>query len=156
MTRARIIATFVVATVVGLLLVFAVGVEPTFAIAWGVLAGVFVLCAQLVIPDDPRGDAPDIPAGPERRGTAIARMAWSLNPRTGEAGELITRRVRAILRHRLLRAGLDTDTPADRPQIDALLGADLWARMTAPGTKRQDIEQALEAIHRLSPSKENQ
>lgn len=156
MTRARIIATFIVAAIVGLLLVFAVGVEPTFAIAWGVLAGVFVLCAQLVIPDDPRGDAPDTPAGPERRGTAISRMAWSLNPRTGEAGELITRRVRAILRHRLRRVGLDTDAPADRSQIDALLGAGLWTRMTTPGTKRQDIEQALEAISRLSPDRENQ
>lgn len=156
MTRGRIIAAVVVAAIVTLVLLFGLSVEPAFAFGWAVLSGVLVLCTQLIVPDDPRFDAPDIPAGPERRGTAIARMAWSLNPRTGAAGELITRRVRGILRHRLQRHGLDTDDDGHRAQIDALIGGDLWSRLTEPGTDRKDIERALEAIDRLSPSKEKQ
>jgi hypothetical protein len=137
-------------------LLFAIRVETGFAVAWGVLAGVLWLCAGIVIPEDPQADAPDIPAGPERRGTAIARMAWSLNARTGEAGELISRRVRSILRHRLLRHGLDIDDPAHRAAVDAKIGAGLWDRLTGSDTRRADIEQALTAIDRLSPSKEKQ
>lgn len=156
MTRRHIIAAVVVAVIAALVLLFGLSVEPAFAFGWAVLAGTFVLCAQLIVPDDPRFDAPEIPTGPERRGTAIARMAWSLNPRTGAAGELITRRVRGILRHRLLRHGLDTDDDEHRAAIDALVGSDLWSRLTEPGTDRNDIERALEAIDRLSPTKENQ
>ena len=156
MTRGRIIAAVVVAAIVTLVLLFGLSVEPAFAFGWAVLAGVLVLCAQIVVPDDPRLDAPDIPAGSERRGTAIARMAWSLNPRTGVAGELITRRVRGILRHRLMRHGLDPDHDEDRAQIDALVGSDLWRSLAERGTHRKDIERALEAIDRLSPSKEKQ
>lgn len=156
MTRGRTTAAVVVAIVVAALLWLVVGVEEVFAMAWGVLAGVVVLCFQLVIPDDARTDAVVLPSGPEKRGTAVARMAWSINPRTGAAGDIITRRVRGILRHRLLRRGLDTEDPADRAQIDALIGAGLWDRLTGQGTHRTDIERALDAIDRLSPTKEKQ
>lgn len=156
MTRGRIIAAVVVAAVVAVALLLGLSAEPAFGFGWGALAGVLVLCGGLIVPDDPRTDAPDIPAGPERRGTAISRMAWSLNPRTGAAGELITRRVRGILRHRLLRHGLDPDDDAHHEQIDALVGSGLWNRLTGPGTHRKDIERALEAIDRLAPTKEKQ
>lgn len=152
MTRPRIIAAIIITVVVALLLLFAVRVETAFAIGWAVLAGVLVLCTKVLIPDDARSDAGEIPAGPERRGTAIARMAWSLNPRTGIAGELITRRVRGILRHRLLRYGLDTGVPEHRARIDALVGRGLWKRLTEPGTTQKDIENGLDAIDRLSPT----
>lgn len=129
-----------------------IGVEPAFAIAWGVLAGILVLGTQLVMPDDPRVDAPRIEAGPERRGTEISRMAWALNPSTGMAGELITRRVRAILSHRLERHGVDVSDPTHADRIDALTGAGTWQRLVGRGTTRRDLEQALAAIDRLSPT----
>lgn len=156
MRRGRIIGAVAVATIVTVALLFGLSVEPPFAFGWGALTAVLVLCAQLVVPDDPRADAAHISVGLERRGTAVARMAWSLNPRTGAAGELITRRVRGILRHRLLRHGLDTDDPEHRTQIDELVGSGLWGSLTEPGTDRKDIERALEAIDRLAPSKEKQ
>ena len=156
MTRSRTISSIVVAIVATVVLVLAIRVEPGFAIAWGVLAGVLTLCAQLVIPEDPRVDSPRIPAEPERRGTAISRMAWSLNTRTGEAGEQIKRRVRGILRQRLLRRDLDIDDPTHRELIETQIGAGLWTRLTTAGAKRQDIERALGAIDELSPTKEKQ
>lgn len=156
MTRARIIASLAVTVGTALLLIFALGVEASFAVGWAVLAGILTLCSQLVLPDEPRVDAPMIPAGPERRGTAIARMAWSLNPSTGMAGVLITRRVSEILRHRLARYGLDPHSPDDRDQIAAMIDISVWDRLMGPGTHRQDIERALDAIDKLSPTKETQ
>jgi len=156
MTRGRIIGAVVVAAIVGIALLFGLSVEPAFAFGWAALAGVLVLCAQLGVPDDPRSDAPHVPDSPERRGTAVSRMAWSLNPRTGAAGELITRRVRGILSHRLRRLGLDTDDSQHSATIDEVVGSGLWSRLVEPGTNRNDIERALDAIDRLSPSKEKQ
>ncbi|MGO2747473.1 hypothetical protein [Microbacterium sp.] len=156
MTRGRIIAASVVTVVVGLILLLGVRVEATFAVSWAILVGILVLCGQLALPEDLRTDAPEMPMNQEQRGTEIARMAWSLNPRTGEAGVLITRRVRGILHHRLLRRGVDTEDPAHRAQIDALVGGGLWERLNGPGTKREDIERALAAIEILAPSKEKQ
>jgi len=156
MTRGRIIAAIVITSVLGAILLLGIRVEPAFAISWSVIAGLLVLSAHLAIPEDARADAPDVPVRKESRGTEISRMAWSLNPRTGEAGELVAKRVRAILRHRLLRRGLDVDSPADRPRIDALIGAGLWERLAGAGTKTSDIERALVSIDALSPTKETQ
>jgi len=154
MTRSRTMAALAGTAVVALILIFAVGVEVAFAIAWGMLAGILASCSQLVLPDDPRIDAPDIPVGPARRGTAISQMAWSLNSSTGAAGELITRRVRMTLSRRLRRHGLDTENPDHRDRIDALVGIGVWDRLVGPGTERQDIESALDAMDRISPTKE--
>lgn len=156
MTRGRIIAAMSVAAIVSLILLFGVRVEPTFALSWALVAGIFVLCAQLAIPEDPRVDAPEIPVRKELRGTEVTRMAWSLNRRTGEAGALVTRRVRNILVRRLRRHGLDVDAPEDRTQIEALIGNGLWERLTGSGTQIQDIERALVAIDALSPNREKQ
>lgn len=151
MTRARVIISLVAAAC-AMLAFSLLGVELAFAIAWAVLVGILVLCTQLVMPDDPRADAPEIAPESDRRGTEISRMAWSLNPSTGMAGELITRRVRAILAHRLQRHGLDVTDPADMGRIDALAGSGVWARLVGRGTTRSDLERALEAIDRLSPT----
>lgn len=154
MMRTGIIAASV-ATVVATLIFAAIGVEFAFAVAWGVLGGILMLCTRLAMPNDPRTDAPDIEVARKRRATEISRMAWSLNPSTGMAGQLITRRVRTILAHRLQRRGLDVDDPAHAPAIEALVGAGVWARLIGRGTTRQELERALEAIDRLSPTEEN-
>lgn len=150
MTRARIIASLAVTVGVALILLFGLGVEAPFAVGWAVLAGIATLCSQLALPDDPRLDAPNIASGPERRGTAIARMAWSLNPSTGMAGALITRRVSETLRRRLGHHGLDPDDPDHRDRINTMIDVSVWDRLSGPETKRQDIERALDAIDKLS------
>lgn len=151
MSRARIIVSVVVAAC-AVLAFSLLGVELAFAVAWGVLAGILVLCMQLVMPEEPRADAPEIAPESDRRGTEISRMAWALNASTGMAGELITRRVRAILAHRLQRHGLDVTDPAHADRIDAIAGPGVWARLVGRGTTRKDLERALDAIDRLSPN----
>lgn len=156
MTRGRIIAAVAVAGGVVLILLFGLRVEPAFSISWAVLAGAIVISTQLAIPEDARVDAPDIPIRKEQRGTDVSRMAWSLNPRTGEAGELATRRVRGVLRRRLRRRGLEVDELSHRAQVDVLIGDGLWDRLSGPGTKIQDIEEALTIIESLATNKEKQ
>ncbi|MGM7677422.1 hypothetical protein [Microbacterium sp. A94] len=156
MTRSHIITALAVAAGVTLILVFAIGVQLTFAVGWGILAGILTVCLRVGIPDEPRLDSPTITAGPERRGTAIARMAWSLNPTTGAAGALITRRVRDTLKRCLGRRDLDPDNPDDRAAIAALIDLDIWERLIGSGTTRHDIERALDAIDTLSRTKEKQ
>lgn len=151
MKRSRIIVAVAAAAVTAIVFA-AIGVELSFSIAWGILAGILVLCTPLAMPEDPRMDAPEIKAEPDRRGTEISRMAWSLNPSTGMAGELTTRRVRAILAHRLQRHGLDVTNPEHARRIAALAGAGVWERLVGHGTTRQELDHALDAIDRLSPS----
>lgn len=154
MTYRRGLFALATAVSVGLILFWFVGVELSFAVAWGILGGIIVLSSQVILPEEPRTDAPDIEVGPERRSSDIARMAWSINSRTGMAGALITGRVRRVLAHRLQRVGLKTENPHQRAQIDALVGAGIWERLNGRGTTGADIERALEAIARLSPTKE--
>lgn len=154
MKYGRSLFALVTAVSVALILFWFVGVELSFAAAWGILSGVVALSSQLIMPDEPRADAPAIEVGPERRGTEIARMAWSINTRTGMAGALITARVRRVLAHRLKRLGFDVENPDHRTQIDALVGRGVWDRLVGRDTNRTDIERALEAIARLSPTKE--
>lgn len=156
MTITRALVAVGVAALVTWILAGFVGVELSFAAAWGILAGIIVLAMHVVLPADPRVDAPHLENARQRRGTDIARMAWSINPRTGKAGALLTGRVRRVLAHRLARRGLDTDNPDQHQQIDALIGAGVWAGLVERGTTTQDIERALDAIARLSPNKEKQ
>jgi hypothetical protein len=79
-------------------------------------------------------------------------MAWALNAQTGMAGQQITRRVSAILRHRLLRQGIDPDDPDDRERLTAVIGPDLWDRLTGRAPTIVDIERALDAVDRLNPA----
>jgi len=146
---------FVVAAIVGAAAVLsALGVELPFAIGWALAGGAVALLPQLALPVDPSADAPHVPEDRDRRATEISRMAWALNPRTGLAGERVTRRVRSILRHRLQRVGLDPDDPADRVRCDAVLGSGVWDGITRQNTSIADLERALDAIDRLSPTKE--
>lgn len=154
MKYTRLVVAIVIAVGTSIILTAFIGVELAFAVAWGGLAGILVLGTQLVMPEDPRASAPLVEVRPERRGTDIARMAWSINPRTGMAGALLTGRVRRVLAHRLSRIGIDVEDPEQRAQIDAIVGSDVWDRLIGRGTTRTDIERALEVVARLSPTKE--
>lgn len=132
------------------------GVELPFAIAWAMLVAVLLLLSGMRVPEVPASDAPEHPSGPRRRGSEISRMAWSFNPRTGAVGEMVTRRVRGVLRRRLARLGLDPDDHSQRSRVDALIRRDVWAGLTSGKTQRADIERALDAIDRLSPSAPSQ
>lgn len=79
-------------------------------------------------------------------------MAWALNTHTGLAGQQVSRRVREILRHRLERRGMNPDDPDHHHAVAALIGPDLWARLTGPQTTIIDVERALDAIDGLSPA----
>lgn len=122
-----------------------------FVIGWSLLICSVGLLGQLVMPFEPGFDAPRIDTEPHRRPTEISRMAWALNTHTGIAGQQITRRVSAILRHRLLRQGIDPDDPDDKARLTAVLGPDLWDRLTGRAPTIVDIERALDAVDRLNP-----
>lgn len=139
------------AAVIAALVLTGFGFTWPFAIGWGLLVGALALLAQLAVPLEPSVDAPRIAVEPDRRPTEISRMAWALNTHTGLAGTQITRRVREVLRQRLRRRGADPADPANRPEVIALIGPDLWERLEGPGTTVVDIERALDAIDALSP-----
>lgn len=136
-------------TVAGFFLASVLGVEPFFAAAWGLLVGIVSIAASVVLPEDPRADAPDTELPERRTGSEVSRLAWAINPRTGEAGQLVLRRVTAVLRRRLLAHGVDVDDPAQRERVTALIGEDVWERLGRPRAGRADIERALEAARRL-------
>ena len=138
------------AAVVVALALFGFGFTWPFVIGWSLLICAVGLLGQLAMPLEPGFDAPRGEAGPDRRPTEISRMAWALNTRTGIAGQQITRRVSAILRHRLLRQGIDPDEPRDRARLFALIGPELWDRLTGPAPTIVDIERALDAVDRLN------
>ncbi|WP_312172676.1 hypothetical protein [Microbacterium sp.] len=141
------------ATVAAALALFVFGFTVPFIVGWSLLAGAVALLAQLAFTEEPQSDAPHIVAELERRPTEISRMSWALNTHTGLAGQQITKRVREILRHRLQRVGVDPDDPDHRDAAAALLGPDLWARLTGARTTIVDIEHALDAIDRLAPDR---
>lgn len=126
------------------------GLEPFFALSGGVLAGAVILLAALrgaeaVIEDGPREQN-----APAARGSEISRLAWAFNPRTGVAGEIVSRRVRALLRRRLARRGIDVDDPTQLGRIDGLLGVGLWQRLNGRQVQNTDIRSALDAADRLT------
>ncbi len=151
MIRGRVFGAAVAVVVLGTGLIL-LGVEVPFALAWGVLAGVVVLLSALPFPDPPSLDAPrrddQRPSGSE-----VSRLAWSINPRTGAVGEIVTRRVRATLRRRLTAEGIDVDDPDGSDRVDARIGPGVWAALNAGRTDRVAIERALDAIDRLQPER---
>lgn len=142
----------VTAAIVTALIFYGLGFTWPFVIGWGLLVVVLGLVAQLVVPLEPSADAPHITVEPDRRPTEISRMAWALNTHTGLAGQQVSRRVREILRHRLERRGMNPDDPDHHHAVAALIGPDLWARLTGPQTTIIDVERALDAIDALSPA----
>lgn len=151
MTARRTLLAIGAAVVVALAL-FAFGFTWPFVIGWSLLVCAVGLLGQLAMPLEPGFDAPRIDARPDRRPTEISRMAWALNTRTGVAGQQITRRVTGILRHRLLRQGVDPDEPRDRARLFALIGPELWDRLNGPAPTMVDIERALDVVDRLNPA----
>lgn len=142
------------AAVVAALVLTGFGFTWPFVIGWSLLVGAVGMVAQLVVPAEPSWDAPQIPVEPDRRPTEISRMAWALNTHTGLAGQQISRRVREILRQRLQRHGIDPEDPLHRTRMIALLGPDLWERLSGSKTTIIDIERALDVIDTmpLTPS----
>lgn len=136
-------------TVGAFLLTSALGVEMLFAAAWSLLAGIIIIAASVVLPEDPRADAPDDELPERRTGSEVSRLAWAINPRTGEAGQLVLRRVSAVLRRRLRAHGVDVDDPAQRARVAECIGEDVWESLRRPRAGRADIERALEAARRL-------
>jgi hypothetical protein len=104
----------------------------------------------MVLPDDPRADAPGRAADPEYVGSDVSRLAWAINLRTDTVNEAVTRRIRATLRRRLLRHGVDVDDELQTDDVDRLLGDDLWARLTSRRTKVGDLRDAIAAAERLA------
>lgn len=154
MTLRRWIAAgiaLIAATIVLMLL----GLEPMFALSGGVLACALVLLtalrgAEAVIHEGPSRE-PDSPT----RGSEISRLAWAFNPRSGVAGEIVSRRVRALLRRRLVRRGIDVDDPNQADRLDAVLGTGLWQRLNGRQVQNIDIRRALDAADRLVSASED-
>lgn len=127
----------------------ALGMQSEFAWGWAVLGAVIVVAARMVLPDDPRADAPGRVAAPAYVGSDVSRLAWAINIRTDTVNEAVTRRVRATLRRRLLRHGVDVDDERQAAAVERLLGAGLWGRLTGRHTGIDDLRAAIAAAERL-------
>lgn len=134
-------AIMLIVATIGLILV---GLEPLFALSGGILAAAIVCAFALrgVATDVGDGPLPDRDAG--IRGSEVSRLAWGFNPRTDVAGEVVARRVRAVLRRRLVRRGIDVDDPEHEPLVDEALGTGGWARLNARQATRSEIEHLLD------------
>lgn len=132
-----------VATIIATIAFVVIGVEPLFALAYGLLAGAVGLLTVL------RGAGVGVPPSPHHRGdpvtrgSEISRLAWGFNPRTQLAGEIVARRARAVLRRRLARAGIDPDTQPQR--VDEILGSGVWERLSSRKASAADIDRAFAA-----------
>lgn len=135
----------------------ALGMQAEFAWGWAVLGSVIVVAVRMVLPDDPRADAPGRAAGPGYVGSDVSRLAWAINIRTDTVNEAVTRRVRATLRRRLLRHGVDIDDERQAVAVERLLGDGLWGRLTGHRTRVADLRAAIAAAERLAstPTRES-
>ncbi|WP_417556393.1 hypothetical protein [Microbacterium sp.] len=122
---------------------------------WGLLVAAGALLFGIRLADDPRGDAPGRERGAEYTGSEVSRLAWAINLRTGTANEAVVRRVRATLRRRLLRHGVDVDDEQQAPRIDELIGTGLWTRLNGRRTRVSDLREALAAAERLAPASDS-
>lgn len=126
------------------------GMQTEFVWAFAVLAVAVMVAVRMLMPDDPRADAPDPVAGPDYVGSDVSRLAWAINIRTDTVNEAVTRRVRATLRRRLQRHGIDVDAEQQAEAVDRLLGDGLWASLTGQRTKVSDLRAAIAAAERLA------
>ncbi|WP_460795016.1 hypothetical protein [Microbacterium sp. GXF0217] len=148
MTLRRWITAGVVTVAASAALIF-FGLEPVFALSGGVLAGAVILLAALRGAEAVSEEGPREERAPATRGSEISRLAWAFNPRTGVAGEIVSRRVRALLRRRLARRGIDVDDPAQTARVNGVLGVGLWQRLNGRQVQNADIRSALDAADRL-------
>lgn len=131
----------VAATIVVTVGMILLGVEPLFALGYGVLAGVLVISAILRYAGEQVLPSPHHRREPVTRGSEISRLAWGFNPRTQLAGETVARRARAVLGRRLARLGIDAEN--DRQRVDEILGSGVWERLSTRKASVSDIEHAL-------------
>lgn len=125
---------------------WALGLEALFALSAGVLIGTIVIAASLR--DGESASELHDETVTAWHGSAVSRLAWGFNPRTDVAGEIVARRVRALLRRRLARLGIDVDDPADTARVDAAIGDGTWDRLCTRRATRAEIERALDRIER--------
>lgn len=149
MTWRRALLTAVGAGTFSVCALIVLRVQTEFAWGWALLVAALVLLLSLNLPDDPRVDAPRTPAQPDYVGSDVSRLAWAINLHTDTVNEAVTRRLRATLRRRLLRLGIDVDDPARMPEVDRLLGRGLWNRLSGGRTRVADIRQGLDVADRL-------
>lgn len=137
---------------VGAIVLSALGVQAEFSWGWGVLLAAAALVFTLQMPDDPRADAPGRAPEQSYVGSDVSRLAWAINVHGDTVSEAVTRRVRATLRRRLARHGVDPHDDSHADLVERHLGAGLWARLNGRRTTIQDIRDALDAAERLSPT----
>lgn len=136
--------------VVAVVAFHALGVQSAFAWGWGVVVAVVTLLTGIRMPDDPRLDAPGRSADHRYIGSEVSRLAWAINTETDTVNEAVTRRVRATLRRRLMRLGVDVDDGSHAAAVDRHIGAGLWQRLTGRRTTIRDIRDGLAAAERLA------
>lgn len=105
------------------------------------------------------GTAVDDPAWPRRTEEVraggrhdVSDLGWSTFGRDGRVTDRVVHRVRALADRRLRLLGVDPDDPAQRPEVERLLGARVLAQMTSrqPPTARS-LQAWLDAVDRLAP-----
>lgn len=126
------------------------GVQAEFAWGWGALVAAVVVVLRLRMPDDPRLDAPGRQDDNSYIGSDVSRLAWAINLSGDSVSEAVTRRVRATVRRRLARHGIDVDDQTQTSAVEQRLGRGLWARLNGRRTSIQDIREALAAAERLA------
>ncbi|MDQ0612511.1 hypothetical protein QF046_000152 [Microbacterium sp. W4I4] len=130
----------------------AVGMRGEYAWGWAVLGAAIMVAVRMMMPDDPRADAPGHAEAADYVGSDVSRLAWAISIRTDTVNEAVTRRIRATLRRRLLRHGVDVDDELQADAVNRLLGDDLWARLTSRRTRIGDLRDAIAAAERLVTS----
>lgn len=135
------------------LVLSALGVQTEFAWGWGVLVAAATPVFALQMPDDARADAPGRALDKSYTGSDVSRLAWAINVHGDAVSEAVTRRVRAILRRRLARHGIDIDIDDETQAqvVEEHLGPGVWERLNGRATRIQDIRDALAAAERLAP-----
>ena len=135
--------------VVAVLVLHLIGVASPFAWGWGILAAAVAMLVGIPTPEDPRLDAPGRSAAPRYLGSEVSRLAWAINIDADTVNEAVTRRVRASLRRRLMRLGVDVDDPAQASTVNALIGTGLWRRLHGRRITTRDIRDGLAAAEEL-------
>lgn len=126
------------------------GVPLAFGLAWILVFAAALLIAQQSFLDE-SGPWPPPPPQPVQRGSDVARLAWSIDTRTGMVGPSLRRRVTALADRRLREHGLQPET-ADPAVVDEILGVGAHAALNGPVLQRADLERLLHALeHPPSP-----
>ena len=148
----RALTRFAIPAGVGVLSALAlngIGLQTEFAWGWGALAAAVALMLRVRMPDEPRADAPGRAKQHPYTGSDVSRLAWAINLQGDSVTEAVTRRVRATLRRRLAREGVDVDDERQSDAVEQRLGAGLWLRLNGRGATVQDIREALAVAERL-------